>query len=97
MNEKIISLSVDWDGRQLLATPRFEAGWRSLGMLPQRTPRQVTTPCFSVRDLNQFQLGMYLCEACRPFPDAWHEAEAALFELGHRVALDVRGGGAPRQ
>ncbi len=97
MNEKIISLSVEWDGRQLLATPRFESGWRSLGMLPERRPPQVTTPCFSVRDLNQFQLGMYLCEACRPFQDAWHEAEAALFELGRVASMDLRSSSAPRR
>jgi len=96
MREQIINLSVDWDGRQLLATPSFGKGWVGLGLLPQRVPRQLTTPCYSVRDLNQFQLGMYLCEASRPFTDAWHEAEAALFELGHQVAPSFQVGSAPR-
>lgn len=78
MADILISLDVTWNGTRLVAKPTFGAAWRDLvGPLPE--PRaHVSTVCSGPESLTQFELGLFLAEACRIFTNAWVEEEPEL-------------------
>ncbi|HEX6827322.1 MAG TPA: hypothetical protein VF077_13470 [Nitrospiraceae bacterium] len=67
----LFSLSVQWDGTRLIATPVMVDGWRAMTGEKVTKLKRVTLVCTGVDDATQFEVGMFLATACREFTDAW--------------------------
>lgn len=71
MTVPVWELQIRWSGDRLIAHQEFKSGFRDLSGTPAPKVNKVTTACADITDLTQFELGVFLAEACRPFTILW--------------------------